>query len=184
MAIGAMNIITDFIIMVMPLPLIWQLQLGKTQRAGLMLVFLTGALVWITTIVREVIVVKTDKEVDQSWSVADEIVWLTTELNVGIICICMPTLWPIWRQAVTTKMGFSYIHSLLSGILTKDSSQTKLSESRSASKDINVKREWSTHIIDGDTDNVSQEYILQSRENQIGLVNLRDGKKGANSSMV
>jgi hypothetical protein len=43
-AIGAVNIATDLIIMVMPLPLIWQLHLGKSQKLGLLAVFGTGLL--------------------------------------------------------------------------------------------------------------------------------------------
>jgi hypothetical protein len=38
-AIGAVNIATDLVIMVMPSPLIWRLQLGKSQEWGLLAVF-------------------------------------------------------------------------------------------------------------------------------------------------
>lgn len=44
MAIGGANILTDFVIMVMPLPLVLKLHLGRAQKIGLMLVFSTGIL--------------------------------------------------------------------------------------------------------------------------------------------
>jgi hypothetical protein len=43
-ATGAVNILTDLIIMVMPIPLVLQLQLQKAQKLGLLLLFSTGIL--------------------------------------------------------------------------------------------------------------------------------------------
>jgi hypothetical protein len=44
MATGAINILTDLIVVLMPLPLVMQLQLAKSQKIGLCLVFSTGFL--------------------------------------------------------------------------------------------------------------------------------------------
>lgn len=172
-AIGAINIFTDLIIMIMPLPLVWQLQLAKTQKAGLLVVFSTGALICITTIVREVIVVRTNKESDQPWVVADEVIWLTVELNIGIICVCMPALAPVWRKAIASQLGLSYLRSFFSGMSSRGTSrgQSKLSDSDSTSKSrghIEVKRDWSAHVS-----NASRGPSSHSQSEEIGLVNMK-----------
>lgn len=92
--IGGFNISTDFVILVMPVPLILGLQLDLKHKLGLLVVFATGILsvfashllrgrdelisysVWATTIVREVIVVQTLRDFDQSWSTVPETIWL------------------------------------------------------------------------------------------------------------
>ena len=43
-AIGGLNIATDLIIFIMPLPVIYRLQLNPKQKRGLLAVFATGAL--------------------------------------------------------------------------------------------------------------------------------------------
>ena len=43
-AVGGFNIATDFILLVMPLPLIYRLQLRPRQRWGLLGIFATGVL--------------------------------------------------------------------------------------------------------------------------------------------
>ena len=41
---GSMNIISDFIIFVLPLRMVWKLKLSRKEKIGLSLVFMTGAM--------------------------------------------------------------------------------------------------------------------------------------------
>lgn len=41
-AYGVVNILLDFIVWLMPIPLIWQLQLSFSRRLGLTIIFLLG----------------------------------------------------------------------------------------------------------------------------------------------
>lgn len=41
---AATNVFTDFMILFLPIPMIWQLQLSWIRKAGLLLVFMLGAL--------------------------------------------------------------------------------------------------------------------------------------------
>lgn len=43
-AIGGINIFTDVVLLVMPLPLLWKLKIPRTQRIGLISIFCTGLL--------------------------------------------------------------------------------------------------------------------------------------------
>ncbi|RAL64938.1 hypothetical protein DID88_001529 [Monilinia fructigena] len=129
---GALNLATDVVIMIMPLPLIWNLQLQKAQKWGLLAVFSTGIFVCASTLVREIIIVKTDKEVDQSWATVGEITWMkvallllpnqcqltnycrTVELNVAIICISLPMLSPVYTRIIATKLNMTSLRNLFS----------------------------------------------------------------------
>jgi len=43
-AIGAVNLVTDLTILIMPLPLVWRLNLRRNQKWGLFIIFGTGLL--------------------------------------------------------------------------------------------------------------------------------------------
>lgn len=93
-AVGGINIFTDVVILIMPLPLIYHLQLSFAHKLGLVAIFGTGILfvlpspspchftmltrksVVVCTIVRQVIIVKTLRDYDQTWAPVPEIIWL------------------------------------------------------------------------------------------------------------
>ncbi|KAL8954995.1 MAG: hypothetical protein Q9193_006969 [Seirophora villosa] len=63
--IGGFNIATDFIILIMPIPIILSLNLDSKRKLGVLAIFM-----------REVIVVRTLRDFDQSWVTVPETVWL------------------------------------------------------------------------------------------------------------
>ncbi|KAI9833957.1 MAG: hypothetical protein M1826_005862 [Phylliscum demangeonii] len=69
---GALNLLADLVILLLPLPVVWRLQLVRKQKLALTAIFALGILV--------------DPE---SWSII--------EPCVGIICACLPTLGPLLR---------------------------------------------------------------------------------------
>ncbi|KAL8896151.1 MAG: hypothetical protein Q9207_007854 [Kuettlingeria erythrocarpa] len=112
--IGGFNIATDFIILVMPMPIILDLNMDSKRKIGLVVIFSTGVFVFASTIVREVIVVQTLRDFDQSWVTVPETVWLTVENDIGIICACLPALAPLRTTRFFSKVvpGFmSYLRS-------------------------------------------------------------------------
>jgi hypothetical protein len=70
--------------------------------------------------------VRTLKEYDQTWVVTDEVIWLTVELNIGLICVSLIILAPIWRKILSSNMGLTYVRSLIS--LLRNRSSSKLSD--------------------------------------------------------
>ena len=41
-AYGSMNVVTDVLVFLLPLPMLWQLQLSRKEKIGLILVFMAG----------------------------------------------------------------------------------------------------------------------------------------------
>lgn len=120
----------------------------------------------ITTIVREAIVIRTAREFDQPWTVSDEVIWLTIELNIGIVCVTLPVLAPIWRGAISKNFGFSYISNWFSS-MRSSRGQSKISESDSESPyGSSGKDNWSAQVN-------SKAQPLDSHSDQLNLMEIR-----------
>ncbi|KAI9755494.1 MAG: hypothetical protein M1815_004907 [Lichina confinis] len=89
---SVLNIVTDIIILVLPLRQVWKLQANTKQKTVLMVVFATGSFVCIVSVVRLAIYIKTLHSTDDTWFVLDGSIWTVIEANVGLICACMPAL--------------------------------------------------------------------------------------------
>ncbi|KAL8861937.1 MAG: hypothetical protein Q9178_001807 [Gyalolechia marmorata] len=144
--IGGFNIATDLIILVMPMPIILKLNTDLKRKIGLLVIFSTGIFVFASTIVREVIVVQTLHDFDQSWVTVPETVWLTIENDMGIICACLPALAPLRSTRFFSKVvpGFmSYLRSKSSYGSAKSSSSGYPS-SNAPSKGMDLRQQgWS-----------------------------------------
>ncbi|KAF2704110.1 putative G protein-coupled receptor alpha [Pleomassaria siparia CBS 279.74] len=103
-AAGGINIFTDTAILVMPLPLIVRLHLDKVRKIGLLAIFATGLFVVACSVIRQIVIVKTFKDFDQNRSVVGQIIWLTAELCVGIVCASMPSLAPLYTRRIVHNM--------------------------------------------------------------------------------
>jgi hypothetical protein len=83
-------LITDCIILIMPLPLVSQLRIPFAQKMALIPVFLLGILVIICSTFREVALFTT-LSVDFSYDLTGPL-WVQIELNTAIICACLPSI--------------------------------------------------------------------------------------------
>ncbi|KAL0636472.1 hypothetical protein Q9L58_004522 [Maublancomyces gigas] len=82
---GANNLVTDVILLFLPMPIIWKLRLPLRQRLSLVVVFAMGAF-----IIRLHTVTIAVTSTDLPWTGAVSSTWSAVELNVAIICACMP----------------------------------------------------------------------------------------------
>ncbi|MCJ1464379.1 hypothetical protein MMC07_002992 [Pseudocyphellaria aurata] len=86
------NILGDFAILALPMPVINSLHLPRRQRIGLMMVFALGGFVCVTSILRMTTLEAGSKAKDQLHGTLVSTVWTTIEANTGIICACLPML--------------------------------------------------------------------------------------------
>ncbi|KAM5356794.1 hypothetical protein ACJ41O_003440 [Fusarium nematophilum] len=101
---GIFNIVTDFAILAMPLPVLWRLQLPFAQKAFLTFVvglgfFTIGVSVarmqWLTPIA------------DLTWGNVTPASWSLAEATTAISCACLPTLKPLVVRAKPFFRKFS-----------------------------------------------------------------------------
>ena len=106
---STLNIATDVAILCLPLPLVWKLQISRRQRFQIIGIFLLGglydkpifAMVQLTidsicavSIIRIFAVTSTSLD-DPSWSNVYGTVWSVVEIDIGIVCACLPMLGPL-----------------------------------------------------------------------------------------
>lgn len=94
LASGVLNLLTDVLILCLPIPMVWGLNTTKAQKVTLTGIFLLGVFVCAISIVRiskisELAAVNYD---DVTWGLVDVYFWTTLEVSVGITSACLPTL--------------------------------------------------------------------------------------------
>ncbi|KAI0180065.1 hypothetical protein GGR52DRAFT_225644 [Hypoxylon sp. FL1284] len=115
---GACHMISDLVIAIMPLTMIWRLQIAtRRQKVGLSLVLSCGFMAWAISVTRwsistydHVAVVSTP---DRTWWAGVSFTLSILEINAGLICACAATLGPLWKLAyaqVRTWSGRSAHH--------------------------------------------------------------------------
>ncbi|PVH93966.1 hypothetical protein DM02DRAFT_496663, partial [Periconia macrospinosa] len=94
---GVMNTATDFTILVLPVLMI-RLQLPIRQKIGVIVVLMTGGFVTCITIIRLKSIVNSVSNPDFTWEDVPQIVWWTTEVDIAIVCACLPAGKPFLRR--------------------------------------------------------------------------------------
>nr|RBQ87300.1 hypothetical protein FVER53263_13876 [Fusarium verticillioides] len=89
---GIVHIVTDFAIIVMPLPIVWKLQLPRSQKIYLTGIFGLGTLTLAIGILR---VQWLDPVTDMTWWNVTAASWSMAEIVSGITCACLPTFKPL-----------------------------------------------------------------------------------------
>lgn len=94
---AAINMITDFGILLSPMPPIWKLQMDRQRKVGITLVFATGFFVCIISVLRIRTLYKISTSTDATWDNVAAANWSCVEANLAIICSCMPSFMPFLK---------------------------------------------------------------------------------------
>lgn len=95
LANAGLNIFQDLIIYVLPVRTLWSLQLPRKQRVALVIVFVIGAFVCITGILRLQSLTVASVSKDPTWDNYGSAIWSSIESNVGIVCASLAHLKPM-----------------------------------------------------------------------------------------
>ncbi|KAK0109336.1 hypothetical protein ONS96_003155 [Cadophora gregata f. sp. sojae] len=109
------NIITDLAILVLPIPVLTGMRLPQRQKTILILTFALGIFVTIVDVVRiyylqQAVDTQTIAQsrlgtgVDFAWTASTALMWSAVEVNVGIICACIPTLKPLVKRILPSMI--------------------------------------------------------------------------------
>ncbi|KAL3478258.1 hypothetical protein BJX99DRAFT_224539 [Aspergillus californicus] len=104
---GVANLFTDVIILCLPMPIVWGLQMPRAQKLAISGIFLLGGFVCVATIVRIYTITKMKSSVDITWVIGDAMIWSNVEPCIGIVSSCLPTLRPLLRRFVPKLFGSS-----------------------------------------------------------------------------
>ncbi|OAQ61843.1 hypothetical protein VFPPC_07426 [Pochonia chlamydosporia 170] len=91
------TLVTDLLLLLLPLPSIWGLRLPRPKKIGIVAAFGIGLIsVLIVSIVRlNFLAGHIFQDPDITWNSTQVILWSAAEANVGIMCVCLPLLLPV-----------------------------------------------------------------------------------------
>ncbi|KAF2139197.1 uncharacterized protein K452DRAFT_232914, partial [Aplosporella prunicola CBS 121167] len=96
-AAGALNMITDVMVLVLPIPYIWALQVPASRKFGLCLIFCLGLFVSIVSIIRMDSLVKLDLS-DVTYNIPNVLMWSVIEPELALIGANLPLLRPLFAR--------------------------------------------------------------------------------------
>ncbi|MCJ1225694.1 hypothetical protein MMC12_002343 [Toensbergia leucococca] len=110
------SLVIDFCILVMPMPILWRLQMNTSRKVWIMGVFLCGYCVIVVSIGRLVTLAKAGSslESDLTWSTIPYIEWVQCEGPVSVISVCLPNIFTLGKRVY--DHGF---RSVLGGASTR-----------------------------------------------------------------
>ncbi|KAM0796882.1 hypothetical protein BDR22DRAFT_892817 [Usnea florida] len=96
---GVINIVTDFILLTLPMPLLWNLNVSKSKKRMLSAVFLVGGCTCIASIVR-LFYAKGVNSTDSTYNTTGALITSSVEMSAGIISACIPTYRPLIHKII------------------------------------------------------------------------------------
>ncbi|KAI1335894.1 hypothetical protein F5Y15DRAFT_396094 [Xylariaceae sp. FL0016] len=111
-ATGIFNMISDFYILLVPLPPILKLNMPLAQRIRIVSIFSLGVFTCVASVMRFVISTKYADDPDQTYISAKVLYWTVLEINIGLICACATTFRAFFVTGTPKSLG-SLVRSLL-----------------------------------------------------------------------
>ncbi|KAI1459219.1 MFS general substrate transporter [Annulohypoxylon moriforme] len=114
------NVLTDLAILALPLPVLTSMRLPRRQKVILIFTFALGIFVTVVDVVRiyyleqAITLTSTTLETEKgpiighspefAWNASLSLMWSSLEVNVGIVCACIPTLKPLIRRILPSML--------------------------------------------------------------------------------
>ncbi|KAJ6260788.1 hypothetical protein Dda_5017 [Drechslerella dactyloides] len=104
---AGLNIFTDFSIAILPLPVIFKLNMPRRQKIPLMFIFALGFFICIVSILRLRFLIILSRSMDPTWDQPATAYWSAIEMNISIVCACLPALKPLVSLVAPSVFGGS-----------------------------------------------------------------------------
>ncbi|KAK2765981.1 hypothetical protein FQN54_007496 [Arachnomyces sp. PD_36] len=138
-AASIVNIFTDLLVTVVPMPLIWSLKLPRRQRIAVISVFGLGMMVNVAGTIRTYLVYRSSIEsYDETWMNWPMVLTSTLEINLGLICASVPALRPLIAYYAPQLFQLSFSNGRSGSPSTTNNRVRKLRKSTSAKDSGNV----------------------------------------------
>ncbi|KAI0014722.1 hypothetical protein F4780DRAFT_172824 [Xylariomycetidae sp. FL0641] len=95
---GGFNMVTDYIMLLLPAHAVRNLQIEKRKKLLVVLAFTFGLCAPIFATVGFVVRLQHSSSKDTSWNQPDILLWGAAELTSGLLCVCFPELAVLFRK--------------------------------------------------------------------------------------
>ena len=93
-----LDLFSDVIMLFLPLLGLWNLQMSRRKKIGLLFAFSLGAFVCVTNILRIYFSFNINSAGDVSYVNADSFVWTAVQCSMGVLAASVPALAPLYRR--------------------------------------------------------------------------------------
>ncbi|GES57163.1 hypothetical protein ATEIFO6365_0001045000 [Aspergillus terreus] len=107
-ATTAVNILTDWVTAMMPIPLLWHVQLERSAKASIIGLMSLGALASVSACVRLKYTVNLTNQADFLFAVANVVIWGFAENALGMTVGNIATLRPLFRTILNKTVRKNY----------------------------------------------------------------------------
>lgn len=124
---GGLSISHDIIILVLPLPLLYKLNISRRKKAGIFFMFSLGVFILITSCVRLRYIVLFTSSLNPTWDFTDPLIWSGVEVSVSMIVVCLPAVRTLLSRVLPRIFGSTAATEITtknkaSGIMSVESS--------------------------------------------------------------
>ncbi|KAF2733121.1 hypothetical protein EJ04DRAFT_565396 [Polyplosphaeria fusca] len=145
---GVIIMLADFMLLVLPMPILWTLHIPRKEKIMLCGLFALGSLTSIASIIRITYIGKVVSSLDFTYVMLNALMWYVSlpifagkadfqdaqplilwlkrrsilEVNLGIVCACIPTIKPLFwgrKTKVTSVTAYSANRTKTTGIRSK-----------------------------------------------------------------
>jgi hypothetical protein len=146
---GALSLLGDIMILVLPIPMIWQLQINLRRKVALLGIFLLGTLVCVSSAIRIVFIIQfvaTDATYTQVYAGC----WTYMEMGCAVISGNLPLLRPLFEPFFRIRGNTTFGSKGFKGSKdSKDSKSSNPSKLNTASQSGNLSHVARTRDADG-----------------------------------
>ncbi|KAL8367065.1 hypothetical protein RB599_010926, partial [Gaeumannomyces hyphopodioides] len=106
----ALGIATDFIFAVLPIPMLWNVQLNWRVKVAIMGILSLGLFTTAAAIVKTMFIANLGKEGDFMWDSVDITIWYNAEIAVAIIAGSIPSIKPLFKRILASTSARRYAY--------------------------------------------------------------------------
>ncbi|KAJ5738130.1 hypothetical protein N7493_001285 [Penicillium malachiteum] len=108
---GVINMLNDFILLLIPFPRIIKLQMPVKKKAAICCIMAVGSFACVASIVRIYVLWQYTVSVDVAYHMGPLFIWSTIEPGVAIITACLPHLAPLFKLATQKMTSYNSEHT-------------------------------------------------------------------------